>query len=358
MAALSLPCCKSEVVEMNGSILDYKALALSNGRNVSCRIDVGGRSYYDDRILKFDFDDITHPDWFTIGTACSNEFSFTVMHYNEPGIHETVRPFIRFDKSEWYPLGVFYIARRYFRGKYAMFVCYDKMYDLDIEFKHEYPPLVCTSAAETLGFVCGEAGLKFIGSCLDHYMYVPEKPVTLRQLIGYIAALNCACAKIDRNGYLTFVSYSRMPTEKISAKNCFKITKNITRAGIGGLRVNTGKETLRYGAHTGLSLIDLYNPFMRQENVNAIGKKLDPLYFYGAEIEMQGLPYLNSGEFILLEDADGSLTPIVMSEIKYHYDGALTAKLFSKNKNNSDTVVHRQEFEDALAAIWDYLLNK
>lgn len=343
---------------MNGSILDFMELAQANGRNISCRIDVGESSYYDDRILKFDFDDITHPDWFTIGTTCSNEFSFAVADYEEPAIHETVRPYIRFDRSEWFPLGVFYIARRYFRGKYASFVCYDKMYELDVEFTHEYPPLTYTTAAETLGFVCEEAGLTFVGTCVEHAMYVPEKPVTLRQLIGYIAGLNCGCAKIDRNGYLMFVSYSRMPTEKISAKNCFKITRNITRAGIGGLRVNTGNATLRYGSHTGLSLVDLYNPFMRQDTVNRIGKQLDSLYFYGAEIEMQGLPFLNSGELIQLEDTDGNLTPIAMSEIKYHYDGALTAKLYSKNKSNSDTVVHRQEFEDALAELWEYVQNK
>lgn len=343
---------------MNGSIIKFKELALANGRNVSCRIDVGSKSYYDDRILRFDLDDITHPDWFTIGTACSNEFSFTVQHYEKPAVHEKVRAFIRFDKSEWYPLGVFYIARRYFRGKYATFICYDKMYDLNVEFTHEYPPLTYTSAAETLKFVCEEAGLNFYGSCVDHNMFVPEKPVTLRQLIGYIAALNCACAKIDRSGNLKFITYSQIPTERISAKNCFNITKNITRAGIGGLRVNTGKETLRYGEYMGLSLIDLYNPFMRQDTVNRIGKQLDPLYFYGAEIEMQGLPYLDSGEFIQFEAADGSLTPIVMSEIKYHYDGALTAKILSKNKDNSDPVIHRQEFEDALASLWTYVLDK
>lgn len=343
---------------MSDSILDFKFLALENGRNISCRIDVGGRSYYDDRILKFDFDDITHPDWFTIGTACSNEFSFTVIHYDEPDIHECVRPYIQIGSSGWYPLGVFFIARRYFRGKYATFICYDRMYDLDVEFNHEFTPLTYTTAGEMLKYVCEEADIAFAGGCVEYDILVPEKSLTLRQLIGYIAALNCACAKMDRSGALKFISYSQMPTKKISAKNCFKITKNITRAGVGGLRVNTGTETLRYGTHKGLSLIDLYNPFMRQDIVYSIGKQLDPLYFYGAEIEMQGLPYLDSGEFILLDDTDGTLTPIVMSEIRYHYDGGLTAKLYSKNKSDSDTVVHRQEFDDALAELWEYVQNQ
>ena len=335
----------------------FKELALANGRYVSCKIELGNNTYYDDRILKFDFDDIVHPDWFTIGTACSNEFSFTVIPASEPHIHDEVRPYISFDGSEWCPLGIFYIARRYFREKYDTFVCYDRMYDLDYNLLHKFPENSSTTAKETLRIVCNEAGITFNGSCIDYDMSPPEKPVTLRQMIGYIAALNCACAKIDRYGELVFKSYSAMPDAQLSADNCFGINLNITRAGISSLRVDTGSETLRYKNSNGLSPVSLYNPFMRQELVNSLGKQLEPLYFYGAEINMQGLPFLEAGELILLKNTNGSLNPIVMSEIKYHYDGALTAKLFSKNKEDNDPEIHRKEFEDALAALWDYVRN-
>lgn len=336
----------------------FKALALANGRTVSCRIDVGGKTYYDDRLLKFDLDDVTHPDWFTVGTACPNEFSFSVVYYEVPEVHTMVRPYIRFGGSEWFPLGVFYIARRYIRGKYATFVCYDKMYDLNVELEQNFPASVYSYSDTLLNALCSQAGLSFSGSCAKYPTFRLTGKPTIRQLIGYIAALNCACAKIDRNGTLVFRKYTQMPTARISADNCFNITKNITRAGIGGLRVNTETKTLRYGEYTGLSVIDLYNPFMTQEIVNKLGKQLDPLYFYGAELDMQGLPFLNSGELIQLEDTDGSLTPIAISEIKYHYDGGLTAKLFSKNKNDNDPVVHRKEFEDALEALWEYVRGK
>lgn len=334
----------------------FKELALANGRNISCMIIAGSKTYYDDRIIKFDFDDVVHPDWFTIGTVCSNEFSFTVRDSTEHAIHTEVRPYISFDGVEWCPLGIFYMARRYFRGNYTTFVCYDKMYDLDVEFSHEYPAQNYPQAADVLEFACEEAGLTFNGSCDKYTINDPEQPATIRQIIGYIAALNCACAKIGKDGQLVFKKYSKMPTEQLSEKNCFSITRNITRAGISGLRVNTGTQTLRYGEYTGASLIDIYNPFMRQELVNAIGKRLDALYFYGAEIEMQGLPFMEAGDLIMLNE-NGKLTPISVSEIKYHYDGALTAKLFSKNRSDADTVVHRQEFEDALAALWDYIFS-
>lgn len=38
-----------------------------------------------------------------------------------------------------------------------------------------------------------------------------------------------------------------------------------------------------------------------------------------------------------------------------HYDGALTAKLFSKNKFDSDPVVHLQKFENAISELWEYV---
>lgn len=40
-----------------------------------------------------------------------------------------------------------------------------------------------------------------------------------------------------------------------------------------------------------------------------------------------------------------------MSEIDYHYDGALTAKLFSRNRSYSDPTVHKNDLEAALEEI-------
>ena len=42
---------------------------------------------------------------------------------------------------------------------------------------------------------------------------------------------------------------------------------------------------------------------------------------------------------------------IVVSEIEYHYDGALTAKLSSRNRSDSDPTVHKNDLEAALEDI-------
>lgn len=332
----------------------FKQLASANGRRINCRIDVGNKTYYSDKILKFDFTDVTHEDWFTIGSTCSNEFSFTIIDYEEPALYTAVRPCISLDGGfEWFQLGIFYVARRLFRGRYATLVCYDKMNKLGVPIEGDLHVSVSSHADTLLAAVCNQAGIVFNGVCESFKTYLPHPSTTLRQVIGYIAALHCACAKFDNNGELVFRKYSEMPTEILPAKNCMHIRRYITRAEVKGLRVANGLETLVYGGKDRLSTLELYNPYMTQEILDSIGEQLGGLHFYGAEVEMQGLPFLESGNFIRLEDADGSLTPIVMSEIKYHYDGALTAKLYSKNKADNDPEVRRSEFEKAIGDIWE-----
>lgn len=331
----------------------FKQLASENGRRINARIDVGNETYFDSRIIKFDFTDVTHGDYFTIGTTCSNEFSFTVVDYVEPPLHTKVRACVSFDGGfQWFQLGIFYVARRMFRGRYATLVCYDKMNDLNEPLSEDVQSSASSRADTLLAEVCSQANITFNGTCESFPTYLPPKDTTLREIIGYIAALHCACAKFDRNGELMFIKYSEMPTEILHAKNCMNIRRYITRAEITGLRCLNDLDSIVYGGKDRFKTLEIYNPFMTQTLLDSIGEKLGELYFYGAEVDMQGLPYLDTGHFILLEDTDGSLTPIVISEIKYHYDGGLTAKLQSKNKEDSDPEVRRSEFEKVIGDIW------
>ena len=339
----------------------FKKLATANGRQISCKIEVGDKTYFDDRILYFNLSDVTHPDWFTIGTTCSNEFSFKIIHYEKPELQTIVKPYVSFDGNEWFLLGIFYVSRRYVRGKYATIVCYDKMNSLGVPLSDGITDEEFSHTDTLLNAVCGQVGIKFDGTCQRHAAFKPKKDVTVRNVIGYIAAMNCACAKIDKNGALVFRKYAQTPdenTQRLSVNNCYHVNRNITRAFIAGVRVNTGEEILHYGEHSGPSTIDLTNPFMTQSLLNTLGRQLRPFYFYGAEIKMQALPFLETGEFIQLEYANGSLTPLVISEIKYHYDGEFTAEFFSKNKYVSDPPVGKQAFENEIAKLWEFVYEK
>lgn len=324
---------------------NFKSLATANGRYVYCRITAGGKTFLDDKIIEFDFDDVVHPDRFTIGTACANRFGFSVAYNGELEVHDEVRPFISFDNKEWCPLGVFYVAKRYVRGGYASIICYDKMNDLDVEYD---PTLrVPTTAAALLKDVCTQAGLVCTETGAELTVKRIPDGCTMREMIGIIASLSCSNAKIDREGRLVFKHAAQSKNIRISEKNCFSIRRNMSTSFIAGLIANGDGATVESGSSSVESAVEMYNPLMTRELADELAETLAAYKFYGAELEMQGLPYLEAGDNILLEEG-GVTYPITLSEISCHYGGGLTAKVRSRTtdpeKSELQTALEKLNF--------------
>lgn len=320
---------------------NFKALAEANGRYVCCKIIAGGETFLDDRITEFDFDDVIHPDRFTIGTTCSNRFCFSVVYNGELEVHDEVKPYVSFDGREWCPLGVFYVARRYVRGGYASIICYDRMYGLDTEYK---PTLrIPTTTDAILHDACTQAELTCTENGGAFEIRRLPRGFTIRDVIGFVASMCCASAKFDRNGALIFKKAA--PTEGVylREKNCVSINRNMTTTFVAGVIVDAEGATIESGSSAVESAAEMYNPMMTQEIADLLAEQLKDFKFYGARIEMQGLPYLESGDNIMLEEKDGSVYPITISEIEYHYDGGLSAILHSRN-----TSPEKSELQSAL----------
>lgn len=329
---------------MTGVTEKFKALAQENGRRVWCRIEVGGEVFLDDRITGFDMDNVAHPDYFTIGATCSDRFHFSVRYGGELTAGAEVKPFISFDNEEWCPLGVYYISRRYVREDYVSVTCYDRMYSLDMDYTGTLP--LPTDTAAVLEELCGRYGIE----CEEYgYAYpVTEypSPATVRDMIGWIAAMNRSCAKFDRNGAL--VMKNGMDSGFVlSDNNCMDIQRNMGRSVVTCVRCDTGREILIAGNGAEISTIDIYDPLMTQDRLEEIFHLLRPMWFYGAEITMQGMPFLEAGDGIQLLHK-GMLYPLIIGGISYKYDGGLTARLYSKNKTDSDTVVYSEDMRAAL----------
>lgn len=333
----------------------FKNLAMQSGRTVYCKITAGSYTYFDDSIIEFDFDDIAHPDYFTIGLTCANRFAFSVRYQEDLGVGEEVKPYISFDGEEWCPLGVFFISRRYVRGSYASIICYDRMYTLDDDYSSSLSVPTTTSAL--LREICANYSL----SCANYGedFAVSEIPAgcTVKDMIGYIAALNIGSAKFDRNGALALRPFAAAGFKFfLKDKYCMDIEKNMNFSQTRHIVVDTGDGVLEAGSGGELTTIEIYNPLMTQERLNSIRSKLTQVGFYGAEIEMQGMPFLEAGDFI--DYINGSnFEELALSELNYHYDGTLTAKLHSRNRSYSDPMVHKNELEAALAEIRTTLGN-
>lgn len=334
---------------------NFQNLAMQPGRTVYCKIIAGSYTYFDDSIIEFDFDDIAHPDYFTIGLTCANRFAFSVRYQEDLDVGEEVKPFISFDGEEWCPLGVFFISRRYIRGSYASIICYDRMYTLDDDYSSSLAVPTTTSAL--LREICANYSL----SCADFggNFTVKEIPsgCTVKDMIGYIAAINIGSAKFDRNGALALRPFAAAGFKFfLKDKYCMDIEKNMNYSQTRHIIVDTGDGVLEAGSGGELTTIEIYNPLMTQERLNSIRSKLTQVCFYGAEIVMQGMPFLEAGDFI--DYINGSkFEELALSELNYHYDGTLTAKLHSRNRSYSDPMVHKNELEAALAEIRSTLGN-
>lgn len=326
----------------------FISLAQQNGRHVYCKITAGGETFLDDRILEFDFDDVIHPDWYTIGTTCANRFHFSVRYEGEIAAGAQVLPYISFDNEEWCPLGVFWISRRYVRGKTISITAYDRMYDLDMEYSYggELP----AESTDIMLDVCAKAGLEAVDAGIGYDVkYIPEQ-CTVRDMIGYIAGLNRSCAKIDRYGRLVFRG-NDITGFTIRDSNCVEVQRNLTHSVVTCLKYKTDSELLTAGSGAEISTLEIYNPLMTQHIVDIHYSLYKPFDFYGAELDMQGMPFLESGDRVYL--LDGSLIyPLVISEIEYHYDGGLRAKLHSKNKIYTDS---GDDLEDVLERLKEML---
>ena len=307
-------------------------LAQQNGRNVRCRITADGEEFLDDRIIDMDFDDVVHPDWFTVGTTCANRLHFTARFNGKLSPGAEVRAYVSFDGEEWCPLGVFFIARRYVRGNYISVTAYDKLYSLDVDYRYDGElPVTADVLMQT---VCDRVGLE----CADpgyHYTLetVPEG-CTARDIIGYIAGINRACAKIDRSGRLQLKNHSRIDFELLD-KNCWEVQRNMGSSVITSIRVNTGEGEITAGSGAEISTLEMYNPFMTQAIADNMYSMFKPFSFYGAELEMQGMPFLEAGDMVRILDGK-LLYQLVISEVEYHYNGGLSAVLYSKNRVNDE----------------------
>lgn len=320
---------------------NFKALSMRNGRYVSCKIVAGNETFLDDRIIEFDFDDVVHPNWYTIGSTCSNRFAFSVQYSGELEVHDEVKPYISFDGKEWCPLGVFYVARRYVRGKYASIICYDRMYSLDTE----YEPKVSapTTTAAILGDICANYGIVCESGVYGYAVNTVPTGATVRDVIGYIAGVENANAKFDREGKLRIKSYTQTDSFSLSVNNCMDYSRNMSSSKISGLKVDTGQEIIEAGSRGELTSLELYNPLMTKQRAENIVSLLSQINFYGADIEMQGFPFLESGDHIYLLDEDGNNYPIAVSEIEFHYNGGFTARLYSKSRSYTDAADYQDD---------------
>lgn len=314
----------------------FKELALAAGREISCEIEVGDRLFRDENILGFEFTDVIHSEDMQFGTSCSNRFHFEVITDEYIPLSSVVRPYVLFEGcAERCPLGVFFISRRYRRKNRYSITCYDMMYRLDDDFRTELS-FPC-KAQELLQDICKTKEIA-TELTLDEDMICLNQPLqaSFREVLGYLAGVDGRCAKFDRYGKLCFRELQKSGM-RILRDNYFSLSLTQDPCEIRQIVMNTPQEQLSAGEGTKLTTYICDNPFATQESVNALYEKWKDFSYHGVELDMQGLPFIESGDVIEVQnDCDNGVFYGIVGEYELIYDGALSATLYSRSKNPID----------------------
>lgn len=315
---------------------EYKRLANANGREVSCVIEVGELEFGDADIISFEFDDVVHPDEMTFGTTCSNRFHFEVITDEYIPLSSVVKPYIMFvGCDERVCLGTFYIARRYRRRNRYSITCYDKMYQLDSLYETAlvYPQ----SMQAVLDDICSQLSLTTDIVCRGYDCGAIPLNATYRDMIGFIAGAHGGAAKFSRDNILTLKRLDDC-SETITRDNYTDISVKEDVFEVRQINIIVDEETtLSSGDGTRLTTYVQENPFGTQIMCERLFEAWNGFSYYGAEIEMQGLPYLEAGDIISVQnDVDNSVLPVIISELNFVYDGGFSATLCSRSKNPVD----------------------
>ena len=328
---------------------NFKSLALAAGREVSCRIEAGDMTFDDSEILSFRFQDVANAEELAFGETAANRFHFELVTDRFIPLSAVIRPYVSFGGGEECPLGVFYIARRYRRRNRYSITCYDRMYRLDSRYETElsYP----ASTTEILSEICQKYEIE---ADVDLSAYTAVEPpaagTTVREVIGYIAGLEGASAKFDRDGRLIFKTLEDCGL-RLTRDNYKSLSLTQDACEIRQITMNTDTESYSEGEGTRLTAYIQYNPFADRRAVTVLYNRMKDFSYHGMEIEMQGLPFLEAGDCIEVQnDADNGVFMGIISEIDYEYDGGLWATLYSKSKNPIDDYDSPQTAEEELAA--------
>ena len=327
----------------------FKELATAAGREISCRITAGDVTFDDNEILNFRFQDVAHAEEMNFGETASNRFHVELITDKFIPLSAVIRPYVSFDGGkEECPLGVFYIAKRYRRRNRYAITCYDRMYRLDGDYETEleFP----ASTEEILGEICLKHELEARAS-LSGYMVAqaPAPGTTVREVIGYIAGLEGAAAKFDREGRLVF-RYLDDCGHRLTRDNYKSLSLTQDPCEVRQITMNTDTESYSKGEGTLLTTYVQYNPFASQRAVDILYNRWKQFSYHGMEIEMQGLPFLEAGDRLEVQnDTDDGVFCGLIGEIDYEYDGGLWATLYSKSKNPIDDYEAPLNTEEELA---------
>lgn len=239
-------------------------------------------------------------------------------------------------KYEYIPVGFFTAEHPTNDQATTTFTAYDRMMKTTGLYvsNFTYP----ASAASVLNEISIGCGVPVNVSNIDSSIMIATKPVgyTYREMIGYIASLAGGFACVDRTGTIVIKWYSDADY-KLDVTRIMGFEKDESNYNLEKLSCNfDNSTTLTSGG--GILGVTFDNPFMTQDRLDNIFKKLSGFSYRGASVKTLGDVRLDPWDMITVEDGEGTYKVPVMN-IQQEYDGGLAMTITSYGKTQTEQEV-------------------
>lgn len=292
----------------------------------------------------FKFQNIINPNnEITIGNTCSSSVTFSIympaisLENKEITIFEGVKVG---KEINYIKLGIFTVTKQTSDGEYTNYEAYDRMYKADMPY---FSDMAFPSTDKAiLNEICGKLGISLATNIVTAHT-ISDKPqgYTYREIIGYMAMLQGGNAVINADGNLELRwykdsgyvldghKYYQQGVTFTTSKDFIiqKLTCNNTKSG------STEQSEITSGdGATGLTFA---NPFMTQEILDEVYKKIGGFAFRPIEVKFVGDYRLEVGDIITVNKA-GVDYKVPIMQITHECDGGLMDTITSIGKSDTE----------------------
>ena len=309
----------------------FKQYVKLPSREFDVKAVINDVTYDNTSVINFDIEDIMLADEeFTLGTVISSKLTIPLKTTNVIPSNAKVTPFIRLNGAsgwtEWIPLGSYFIDNRLTDNGLINLTCFDRiMYS---EQKYVSGLTYPTSTTNVLNEVCGIAGITLDSSVVLAAQNIQIAPTgyTLRQVLGYIAGMNCGSWKMTKDDKLMLVKFISNPVRTILDTTTYSAAKQTNPARTyTKLTVEYDDDGNSYSSGVGNieNTLFVVNPFVTQAIVNNMFGIINNFSYVPFTMEWKDWVYIETGDALTITMRDSSNINTVLLTNKMSFRGGI-----------------------------------
>lgn len=260
---------------------------------------------------------------------------------------------------EYVRLGTFFVSEHVDvdeNEKTTTINCMDSVLFLEGTYKPtvNFPAKLFDVAADA----CYQAG---VAMDVETFLQLPDKTITtkptdltIRQMLGYISQYVAGYIKFSKYDVLQLKSGS--DTVKIINTDLYYskgLSKNDLKYKISGLTNSPAGDSasITVGSTTGNQL-EIDNPFVSKADLQDIFSLLSSIEYYPFNIEWRGIPSIEAGDWMIVEDIEGNQYKIPNLKYTLSYNGGLRATSSAEAEAVSNaTTAYKSKADSGVKAV-------